>query len=82
MIGSLLVSYSRSKAESIGIKMESIGIAERAERLIIILITSLIAFIWQPRIIMNIGIIILAIITNFTVLQRVIYVYYKTKNRI
>ncbi len=36
LAGSLLVSYSRARAEAAGIKMESIGIAERAERMLIL----------------------------------------------
>ena len=36
LIGSMLVSYSRARAEAAGTKMESVGIAERAERIIIL----------------------------------------------
>jgi archaetidylinositol phosphate synthase len=80
LIGALLVSYSRAKAESIGIKMESIGFAERAERMIILAIASLIAIFWQPQTVINAGIILLAILSNLTVLQRSIHVYRKSKN--
>ena len=78
LAGSLLVSYSRARAEAVGIKMESVGIAERAERLIILAATSIVAIFW-PSILnigtLNIGIILLAVLSNFTVLQRVIHVY-------
>ncbi|MGQ9506315.1 MAG: archaetidylinositol phosphate synthase [Candidatus Bathycorpusculaceae bacterium] len=79
MIGSLLVSYSRARAEAAGIKMESIGFAERAERMIILAITTVIAFFWQSQTptIMNAGVILLAILTNLTVLQRSLHVYKK-----
>lgn len=80
LIGALLVSYSRAKAESIGIKMESVGFAERAERMIILAIASLIAIFWQPQTAINAGIILLAILSNLTVLQRSIHVYRKNKN--
>jgi archaetidylinositol phosphate synthase len=73
LVGSLMVSYSRARAEAIGIKMESIGLVERPERIIIIASVSLIAIYWMPA--LNIGIIILAILTNFTVIQRVTHVY-------
>ena len=82
LTGSLLVSYSRARAEAAGIKMESIGLAERAERIIILAIASLLAFFWQPEtewIIMNASIILLAILSNLTVLQRSIYAYKKLK---
>jgi len=61
LTGSLLVSYSRARAEAAGIKMESIGLAERAERIIILAIASLAAFFWQPETAMDTGIILLAI---------------------
>jgi archaetidylinositol phosphate synthase len=79
--GSLLVSYSRARAEAGGIKMESVGLAERAERIIILLVASLVAVFWQPTTVMNIGIILLAVLSNLTVLQRSLYVYGKTKKK-
>jgi len=81
LTGSLLVSYSRARAEAAGVKMESIGLAERAERIIILVIASLIAFFWQPETAMNTGIILLAILSNLTVLQRSIYAYKKLKKQ-
>ena len=81
LIGSLLVSYSRARAEAAGTKMESVGFAERAERMIILLVASLIAIFWQPTIVMNVGVFLLAILSNFTVLQRSLYVYCKSKKK-
>jgi len=84
LAGSLMVSYSRARAEATGIKMESVGIAERAERMIILAAASLAAFFW-PQIlnfgVLNIGIIILAVLSNFTVLQRAIHVYRALKKK-
>ena len=79
LTGSLLVSYSRARAEAAGIKMESIGLAERAERIIILAMASLAAFFWQPETAINVGIILLAILSNLTVLQRGLYAYKKLK---
>jgi archaetidylinositol phosphate synthase len=79
LTGSLLVSYSRARAEAAGVKMESIGLAERAERMAILAIASLVAFFWQPETAINVGIILLAILSNLTVLQRGIYAYKKLK---
>lgn len=79
LIGSLLVSYTRAKAESIQIKMETIGIAERPERIIILAIATIIAYFWQPETTINIAIIVLAALTNLTVLQRSVHVYRKLK---
>jgi len=71
LTGSLLVSYARARAEAAGVKMEAVGIAERAERLIILAIASFLSVAWLEA--LSLGIIILAVITNLTVLQRVIY---------
>jgi len=80
LIGSLLVSYTRARAEATGIKMESIGLAERAERIIILAIASITAAFWQPKTVMNAGIILLAVLSNLTVLQRSLHVYKKLKS--
>ena len=81
LIGSLLVSYSRARAEATGIKMESIGLTERAERIIILAAASITAIFWQPQTAMTAGIIILAILSNLTVLQRGLHVYRKLKKK-
>lgn len=75
LIGSLLTSYTRAKSEAAGTSMETIGIIERAERILLIAGASLLNFIWTES--LNWMIIILAIATNLTVLQRVIYFYRK-----
>jgi archaetidylinositol phosphate synthase len=84
LAGSLLVSYSRARAEAAGIKMESIGVAERAERMIILAAASIVA-IFLPSVLnigtLNIGIILLAVLSNFTVLQRGVHVYRVLKKK-
>jgi archaetidylinositol phosphate synthase len=82
IIGSLLVSYSRARAEAAGFKMESIGLAERAERVLILAVASLVVIFWQPIAVMNAAIILLAVLTNLTVLQRSFYVYGKSKKKV
>jgi archaetidylinositol phosphate synthase len=77
LTGSVMVSYSRARAEAIGIEMESIGIAERAERMLILSVASIAAIFWIEA--LNIGIILLAFLSNFTVLQRVLHVYFLLK---
>ena len=71
LIGSLLVSYARARAEAAGVKMEAVGVAERAERLIILAIASFISVAWLEA--LSWSVIILAVLTNLTVLQRVVY---------
>ncbi len=71
LTGSLLVSYARARAESAGVKMETVGMAERAERLVIITIASFLNLVWSET--LGWSVIILAFLTNLTVLQRVAY---------
>lgn len=61
---SLLVSYARSRAESLGVKLQGIGIGERAERLLVIAIIGMIGF-------MQYAIIIVIIIAAITFIQRI-----------
>jgi archaetidylinositol phosphate synthase len=79
LAGSILVSYTRARAEAVGIKMESVGFAERAERMLILSAVSIIAFWWLPA--LNYGIISLAIISNLTVIQRALHVYKTLKKK-
>ncbi len=79
LIGSLLVSYTRARAEAADIKMESIGIAERAERILILAAASLIEIFTANA--MEAAMIILAVLTNLTVLQRSLYAYKALKKR-
>ena len=62
---SLLVSYTRSRAESLGIKLQGVGIGERAERLLVIAIIGIIGF-------MEYAVIIVIIIAGITFIQRII----------
>lgn len=62
---SLLVSYIRAKADAAQIKLQGIGIGERAERLLVIAIIGIIGF-------MEIAVIIVIIIASITLIQRLI----------
>ena len=48
LLASMLVSYTRARAEVIGVKMESVGIAERAERMLILAAASIIGYFYLP----------------------------------
>ena len=71
LLGSMLVSYARARAEAAGVKMETVGLAERAERIVILALASLFSYVWLD--ILNWSILFLAILTNVTVVQRTIY---------
>ncbi len=73
LTGSLLISYVRARAEAAGTKMETVGIAERAERIIILALASFLSFFWLEA--LNWAVIILAVLTNLTVFQRAAHFY-------
>ena len=62
---SLLVSYARSKADALNIKLQGIGIGERAERLLVIAIIGMIPAM------MEIAVVIVIIIAGITLIQRI-----------
>ena len=67
---SILVSYLRARAESLGIELKGIGIGERAERLLILAICGLIPISGS----IQWGIIIIILISAFSFIQRFMYV--------
>ena len=67
IVGSFMVSYVRARGETEGVRMAGVGLMERAERLIVLTVAALIGYTWA-------GIILLAILTNFTALQRLYHV--------
>jgi len=79
LVGSLLVSYSRARAEAAGIKMEAVGLAERAERIIIIAVATIAEIFFVG--VIEASMILLAAITNLTVLQRSLYAYKALKKK-
>jgi archaetidylinositol phosphate synthase len=87
LIGSLLVSYARARAEAVGVSQLGIGIAERPERLILLIAgTGFQAFaymrIFPPAPVLfgitlwtQYGVILVALLTHITVIQRTISAY-------
>jgi len=71
IIGSVMVSYVRAKGELEGVRMAGVGVMERAERMVILAAFAIASFTW-------LGIIILAVLTNFTVAQRLYHVWKET----
>jgi len=71
---SLLVSYTRSRGESLGVKLEGVGIGERAERLLVIGILGIVGGLVPEIPFMEYAIIIVIIIAAITFIQRIIVV--------
>ncbi|MCB0000944.1 MAG: CDP-alcohol phosphatidyltransferase family protein [Anaerolineae bacterium] len=76
IVGSLLVSYTRAKAESLGIPCKE-GILTRAER-VVLLVIGLLLGTWQPIAALpdalTVVLWLLAILSNVTAIQRVLAV--------
>lgn len=73
LVSGAVISYARSRAESLGYSAK-VGLAERADRLVLMLFASLFT-VWldEPRILIG-GLALLAVLSTITVLQRVLFV--------
>jgi CDP-diacylglycerol--glycerol-3-phosphate 3-phosphatidyltransferase len=72
--GSLMVSYTRAKAESLGMDC-SVGLMQRAERVVLLGLGSLVFGLAWDGLVLDIIIIIVAVLTNFTAFRRIIWVH-------
>ncbi|MEE9565059.1 MAG: hypothetical protein V3V63_05065, partial [Candidatus Hydrothermarchaeaceae archaeon] len=70
IVGSILVSYSRARAETVIDKCD-VGLAERSERLIILMVATLLAIAGVN--LFYEALVLLAVLTHLTVLQRILY---------
>lgn len=73
---SLMVSYSRARAESLGIELKGVGIGERAERLLVIAVAG---FVPNPYSI-EMGTIIVAVLSVITLAQRILHIVRKLRD--
>jgi len=74
-LGSTMVSYTRARAESLGIDCRT-GVMQRAERIVLMIIGTLTGMIFKRfDLVMNVTIIILAVMSNITAIQRIVYVF-------
>ena len=71
LASSILVSYVRHRAEPLGVNLKGVGVAERAERMIVLIITSFITPFMEHA--LNYGIILIAVLASITVAWRIIY---------
>lgn len=77
IVGSLMVSYTRARAEAVGLKGE-IGIMARPERIVLLTLGLFLSQIAMGALVIVIW--ILAIGTNFTAIRRIIYAWQQTRN--
>ncbi len=74
MAGSLMISYTRARAESLGLDAE-VGFMARAERVVLIGGSALFFGLNWNGLVLKVVIFILAVMTNITAIQRILYVY-------
>jgi CDP-diacylglycerol---glycerol-3-phosphate 3-phosphatidyltransferase len=74
ILSSLLVSYARARAEGLGLDCK-VGIAQRAERILGLGVTSLFFGAGSQAVLLEIVVAVLAAASVVTVIQRFVYVY-------
>lgn len=74
ILSSLLVSYARARAEGLGLECK-VGIAQRAERILGLGLTSLIIGAGPQALVLEAAVALLAAASIITVVQRFVYVY-------
>ena len=78
LVGSLMVSYARARAEGLGLDCK-VGLMERPERLTAVIAGSLLASFFNARWIFTGALWLLAVLTNITAVQRMLHVRARTK---
>lgn len=74
VVGSLMVSYTRARAEALGIECK-VGILARPERIILLSLGLIIGWL-------HVTLAILALFTNFTAIQRIYHVWAQTDGNV
>ncbi len=72
LVGGQVISYAKARAEAVG-ATANVGIAERAERLIVVLLAALIAGFGVPYV-LPVALALLAVVSVITVVQRIVVV--------
>ncbi len=74
MAGSLMISYTRARAEALGLDCR-VGLMPRAERVVLIGCASLFFGESWDGLVLKVVIALLAVLTNLTAFQRIVWVY-------
>ncbi len=72
--GSLMVSYTRARAEGLGLDC-SVGLMQRPERIALLGLGSLIFGLAWRGLVLDIIIVVVAVTTNLTAIQRIVWVH-------
>lgn len=69
----VIVSYARARAEGLGLHA-NVGIAERADRLVAVLVATGLVGMGLPRVVLTVVLVLLAVASAITIAQRVLMV--------
>lgn len=78
MAGSLMVSYTRARAEGLGLDCK-VGLMQRPERILLIGLAALLFGTMWNGLVLKVVLIVMAVLTNFTAFQRIVWVYRHTR---
>ena len=73
LVAGSIVSYAKARAEGLGLRCD-VGLAERAERLIIVLLGTFLVGLRAPEVVLAVALWLLAAATAVTVVQRLVEV--------
>ena len=79
LAGSLMISYTRARAESLGLDCK-VGLMQRPERVVLIGFSSVFLGGAREGIGLTAVLLVMATLTNFTVFQRIVWVYRHTRD--
>jgi CDP-diacylglycerol--glycerol-3-phosphate 3-phosphatidyltransferase len=74
MAGSLMISYTRARAEALGLDCR-VGLMPRAERVVLIGCAAMFFGESWDGLVLKVVIVVLAVLTNLTAFQRIVWVY-------
>lgn len=78
LAGSLMVSYTRAKAEALGLDCK-VGLMQRPERVVLIGVSAMLfGGAWNGAALTGV-LLVMAVLTNFTAFQRIVWVYRHTR---
>ncbi len=81
LAGSLMVSYTRARAEGLGLDCK-VGLMQRPERIVLIGLAALLfGTMWQG-LVLKLVLIAMAVLTNLTAVQRIVWVYRHTREEV
>jgi CDP-diacylglycerol--glycerol-3-phosphate 3-phosphatidyltransferase len=77
MAGSLMISYTRARAEALGLDCK-VGLMQRPERVVLTGVSALLFGGSWNGLVLTWVLLLMAVLTNFTAVQRIIWVYRQT----